>query len=322
MRARVFVTLKPSVFDPQGRTIADALHSLGYGDGRRRAAGQVLRARPATRAGGGGAGARGGGGRQAARQPGHRELPRRGRRHEVRRRRLPRQQLRPRRVPRGDSTCSASMRDFVWHKDTEPEGRRCRHPAGRLLVRRLPALRRDGALLAGHARRSRAFAARGGPVLGICNGFQILLEAGLLPGAMLRNRESQVPLRARARARRADRHAVHRAPAAAARCCACRSPTARATTSPIPRRSRGSKPTVRSSSATATRRASVTDAANPNGSVANIAGICNERAQRRRPDAASRARLRAGARQRRRPASSSNRSCKRSRPARPLQQTA
>lgn len=32
------------------------------------------------------------------------------------------------------------------------------------------------------------FAARGGRVLGICNGFQILLEAGLLPGAMLPNR--------------------------------------------------------------------------------------------------------------------------------------
>ena len=30
MHARVFVTLKPSVFDPQGRTIADALHTLGY----------------------------------------------------------------------------------------------------------------------------------------------------------------------------------------------------------------------------------------------------------------------------------------------------
>jgi phosphoribosylformylglycinamidine synthase subunit PurQ / glutaminase len=33
------------------------------------------------------------------------------------------------------------------------------------------------------------FARQGGPVLGICNGFQILLEAGLLPGAMLRNRD-------------------------------------------------------------------------------------------------------------------------------------
>jgi len=30
MKARVFVTLKQSVFDPQGRTIAEALHSLGY----------------------------------------------------------------------------------------------------------------------------------------------------------------------------------------------------------------------------------------------------------------------------------------------------
>jgi phosphoribosylformylglycinamidine synthase subunit PurQ / glutaminase len=33
----------------------------------------------------------------------------------------------------------------------------------------------------------RQFADDGGPVLGICNGFQILLEAGMLPGAMLRN---------------------------------------------------------------------------------------------------------------------------------------
>jgi phosphoribosylformylglycinamidine synthase subunit PurS len=30
MKAKVFVTLKPSVFDPQGHTIVDALQSLGY----------------------------------------------------------------------------------------------------------------------------------------------------------------------------------------------------------------------------------------------------------------------------------------------------
>src|SRR5579863_10546052 len=33
----------------------------------------------------------------------------------------------------------------------------------------------------------RAFAADGGLVLGVCNGFQILVEAGLLPGALIRN---------------------------------------------------------------------------------------------------------------------------------------
>jgi phosphoribosylformylglycinamidine synthase subunit PurQ / glutaminase len=35
----------------------------------------------------------------------------------------------------------------------------------------------------------RGFAAAGGPVLGICNGFQILCEAGLLPGVLRRNRD-------------------------------------------------------------------------------------------------------------------------------------
>ena len=30
MKARVYVTLKPSVFDPQGTTVAEALHTLGY----------------------------------------------------------------------------------------------------------------------------------------------------------------------------------------------------------------------------------------------------------------------------------------------------
>lgn len=33
----------------------------------------------------------------------------------------------------------------------------------------------------------REFAKRGGPILGICNGFQVLVESGLLPGALVRN---------------------------------------------------------------------------------------------------------------------------------------
>jgi phosphoribosylformylglycinamidine synthase subunit PurQ / glutaminase len=76
--------------------------------------------------------------------------------------------------------------EFVWHKETSLRG------ADAVI---LPGgfshgdYLRTGAI----ARFSpvmdvvRAFADEGGPVLGICNGFQILLEAGLLPGAMLRN---------------------------------------------------------------------------------------------------------------------------------------
>jgi phosphoribosylformylglycinamidine synthase subunit PurQ / glutaminase len=75
---------------------------------------------------------------------------------------------------------------FVWHKETNLAG------ADAVI---LPGgfshgdYLRTGAI----ARFSpvmdavRAFADAGGPVLGICNGFQILLEAGILPGAMLRN---------------------------------------------------------------------------------------------------------------------------------------
>ena len=75
---------------------------------------------------------------------------------------------------------------FVWHK--EPD-------LGDLDAVILPGgfsygdYLRTGAIarFAPVMRSVSAFAKRGGPVLGICNGFQILQEAGLLPGAMLRN---------------------------------------------------------------------------------------------------------------------------------------
>lgn len=75
---------------------------------------------------------------------------------------------------------------FVWHTETDLGG------VGGVLV---PGgfsygdYLRSGALAAQSPVMAavRGFAARGGPVLGVCNGFQVLTEAGLLPGALARN---------------------------------------------------------------------------------------------------------------------------------------
>jgi phosphoribosylformylglycinamidine synthase I len=76
---------------------------------------------------------------------------------------------------------------FVWHKETAlpPATQAVIVPGGFSYGDYL----RAGAIAA-HSPVMNAvkdFAARGGPVLGICNGFQILCEAGLLPGALTRN---------------------------------------------------------------------------------------------------------------------------------------
>lgn len=76
---------------------------------------------------------------------------------------------------------------FIWHNDGAPLDYDCVIlPGGFSYGDYL----RPGAMakFAPAMEKVAEFAQEGGLVLGICNGFQILLEAGLLPGAMLRNR--------------------------------------------------------------------------------------------------------------------------------------
>ncbi len=76
---------------------------------------------------------------------------------------------------------------LVWHKDTElGEADAVILPGGFAHgdYLRTGAIARFSPIM----NAVKAFADRGGPVLGICNGFQVLLEAGMLPGAMVRNR--------------------------------------------------------------------------------------------------------------------------------------
>jgi phosphoribosylformylglycinamidine synthase I len=76
---------------------------------------------------------------------------------------------------------------FLWHKDHSLEGVDCVVLPGGFSYGdylRSGAIARFSPLM----KELKDFASRGGCVLGICNGFQILLELGLLPGAMIRNK--------------------------------------------------------------------------------------------------------------------------------------
>ena len=169
--------------------------------------------------------------------------------------------------------CGCESR-FVWHKDSELRG--------------LDAVVLPGGFAYGDYLRTGAiarfspvmksvveFARKGHPVIGICNGFQVLQEAGLLPGAMLRNRSVKfLSLPVHARVERSD------TPLTAGLT------VGDVLTMPIahgegnfylaPDELRRLEDEGRVVFRYTTKDGRVDDAANPNGSANAIAGVCNE----------------------------------------------
>jgi phosphoribosylformylglycinamidine synthase subunit PurQ / glutaminase len=120
-----------------------------------------------------------------------------------------------------------------------------------------------------------AFAGQGGPVLGICNGFQILCEARMLPGALVRNRSLQfrcehIFLKTDAPetpfTNKIPAEKILRVPIAHGEGCYF------ADEATLEKLKSNGQILWRYCDA----QGGVTDASNPNGSLWNIAGICNE----------------------------------------------
>ena len=164
--------------------------------------------------------------------------------------------------------------EFLWHKDTDLKGSDVLILPGGFSYGdylRTGAIARFSPIM----REVQSFAARGGPVLGVCNGFQILLEAGLIPGAMLRNRSVKfVCAHVHIRVEQTDTPFTSSARPGQV----LRIPIAHGEGNYF------ATPDVLATLETnrqvifryTTAGGEVTDEANPNGSVANIAGLCNE----------------------------------------------
>ena len=165
--------------------------------------------------------------------------------------------------------------EFVWHKDTSLGGADAVILPGGFAhgdYLRTGAIARFSPVM----QEVRTFAEAGGPVLGICNGFQVLLEAGLLPGAMLRNRSLRYQCEhVFVRVEQADTPftvachpgQVMRIPIAHGEGNYYAEPEV------IERLEQNRQVVFRYTTAAG----EMTADANPNGSVANIAGLCNER---------------------------------------------
>jgi phosphoribosylformylglycinamidine synthase I len=163
--------------------------------------------------------------------------------------------------------------NFVWHKETSLG------PADAVIVPggfsygdylRTGAIARFSPVM----QAVKEFAAAGGLVIGICNGFQILCEAGLLPGALVRNRSLQfrcehvflkVATHDSPFTNRIPQGKLLRIPIAHGDGCYFADDATYAALKA------GNQILWQYCSATG----EPTDQANPNGSLANIAGVCN-----------------------------------------------
>ena len=180
-----------------------------------------------------------------------------------------------------DQDCVQVLRDVLgqevvplWHQDSSLRGCECVVlPGGFSYGDYL----RTGAIakLSPVMKSVASFAKDGGVVIGICNGFQILLEAGLLPGAMLRNTSLRFICRyVTLRVERTDTPFTNRFQAGQV----VRMPIAHnegnyiVDAAGLKRIAQHGQALFRYCDADG----QVTDASNPNGSVEAIAGLCNE----------------------------------------------
>lgn len=164
---------------------------------------------------------------------------------------------------------------WLWHKSHDLQGVDCIFLPGGFSYGdylRSGAIARFSPLM----QQVKAFAGKGGFVVGICNGFQILLELGLLPGAMLRNKNLKficdfVHIRVEnnqtAFTRAARKGQVLRIPIAHF------DGNYYAPPATLKRIERAKQVLFRYSDADG----NITEGANPNGSIHNIAGLINGR---------------------------------------------
>ena len=163
---------------------------------------------------------------------------------------------------------------LVWHKEASLEDADCVIVPGGFSYGdylRCGAIARFSPVM----QAVKQFADNGGLVMGICNGFQVLTEAGLLPGALIRNRDllfhcENVFLKTASKyspfTRQIPDEQLLRVPIAHGEGCYFADETT------LGRLQANNQILWQYCDASG----NLTEAANPNGSVLNIAGICNE----------------------------------------------